>query len=766
MQFNSSQTSRRWAIWAPTILVLALAVVLVVETAERAARRIGVDIEEESFQIHVIGLADAGPAMRAGLRVGDRLVSLDAKRLRTIEDFDWVAASFERGRPVQVVIERDDASATLAVVPGMPAGWGRTAGRIAVALLSLAIGSIALVGRPDDFRSRLLSALFLLIAIEFTLPRGLWLGSIWTTVGPIMFYVGTGAQLALELHLAALLPRPSSPSSWRKRIVAVAYLIGLTVALLGSATYLIEGTRPDLLPWSVYQLDELIHQIVLPAWATTLLVLLGYAARRAPNRRGRLQAGLVLLGVLPWSIYILVGWWLGYPDRGSADGWAMALPLLVLCFPIAVFVAISRYRLFDLEFVVRRGLVYSSLTTVLIALFYAALGAGGVVFSRYAGDDGPSAASLATATLLLGLLFAPLRRGLQLLIDRSFFPEREAMRRRLVDLAGELPAFRDPVRMGEHLVAQLCEIYRISSATLLLADPEGRALSRIAGCGPRFRPAAQAREIRIDRPWVTQLQRVGKPVFLEQLGSAGTTADLTHWTDRPCIVAPLLAGKRLVAALILGEKRRATAYTREEIELLGLVAHHCAVAFDRARLERSATYEGLTGLLRREAVLDFLAREIARARRYQRPLSVALADIDHFKRINDRYGHLQGDRVLQQVAQAINARVRRSDAVGRYGGEEFLLVFPETGLADATSRADQLRSTVEQLQLADDDEAPIKVCISVGVAELGAAPDEIARAVSDLLLRADRGLYRAKQAGRNRVEAEPSPAPRRLAKLG
>ena len=748
-QFN------RWSLWAGlvgSLLVIALAAVQVIETAELGARRVGLDIEEEFSEISVIGVVPQGPAERAGVEIGDLLLSVAGVRLETIEDFDLAARNFERGEAIPLALERDGQQLQLQLIPGMPCAWARTTGRITVGLISLLIGVVALAGRSSDVRARLLAALFFLIATEFTWPDGLTLDSFWWTLGPLFFYVGTGAQLAIELHLASVLPRPEVWPKRRRVFIICAYSTGILIAVIGTATYLIEAARPYLLPWSVYQFDELLHQIVLPLWAVGMLALLAYATARAPRRQGRLRAALVLMGVLPWAVYILAGWWLGYPDRSSLEGWAALMPVLVLCYPVSVFVAIFRYQLFDLEFVVRRGLVYSTLTSILVAMFYAALGAGGAIFARFAGDGARSIGSLAAATLLLGLLFAPLRRAVQLLIDRRFFPEREAMRRRLIDLAAELPARGDAAPMGEHLVQELCAIFRISSATLLLAKPDGESLVRLAWSGPLCVRDTAPASASADDPWIAALFRAARPTSVETLEGETLEPDLARWAHAPAMLVPLLIGKRLVAVLILGEKHKGMNYSKEEVELLGLLAHHCAIAFDNARLLHTATYEGLTGLLRREVVLDGLAREISRARRYGRPLTVAMADIDHFKQINDRFGHLEGDRVLRTVAQEISARVRGSDSVGRYGGEEFLLVFPETAVAAGSTLAEQLRAAVEDLRLRDDQGNAIDVRLSIGVAQLCVQASEDERSITELLAAADRCLYRAKESGRNRVE--------------
>ncbi len=116
-----------------------------------------------------------------------------------------------------------------------------------------------------------------------------------------------------------------------------------------------------------------------------------------------------------------------------------------------------------------------------------------------------------------------------------------------------------------------------------------------------------------------------------------------------------------MGVVLLGGKRGGVRFSSEELELLTLLAQHVATVFENARLFDSATFEGLTGLYRREAVLEILDREWSRAARYERPLAIAVADLDRFKEINDRHGHLAGDLVLQRVAAELKSQLRETD---------------------------------------------------------------------------------------------------------
>ena len=160
---------------------------------------------------------------------------------------------------------------------------------------------------------------------------------------------------------------------------------------------------------------------------------------------------------------------------------------------------------------------------------------------------------------------------------------------------------------------------------------------------------------------------------------------------------------------------------------------------------RLTTTDGLTQIYNKRYFLEVLDRELSRAKRYHRPLSLLLADIDHFKAINDAHGHLTGDYVLKQLANSVRAKLRREDVFARYGGEEFALILPETDLEHARLLADKVRKLVEQTEFLFEG-AQIKVTVSVGAAALDEEEDAAA-----LIRRADERLYEAKNGGRNSV---------------
>ncbi|SCZ49637.1 diguanylate cyclase [Thiohalomonas denitrificans] len=181
----------------------------------------------------------------------------------------------------------------------------------------------------------------------------------------------------------------------------------------------------------------------------------------------------------------------------------------------------------------------------------------------------------------------------------------------------------------------------------------------------------------------------------------------------------------------------------------GFVATHRDITREKtlaARMERLANTDGLTGLFNRRHLMARMEQELARARRYSRPLCLMLVDLDHFKQINDRFGHLSGDEVLTGSAQVIREVSRASDLVSRYGGEEFAVVLPETAIEKAQPMAERLRRRLAARRYYLPDRRVVSVTCSVGVAQLGAEGG-----TDSLIAAADAALYRAKGAGRDRV---------------
>jgi len=220
------------------------------------------------------------------------------------------------------------------------------------------------------------------------------------------------------------------------------------------------------------------------------------------------------------------------------------------------------------------------------------------------------------------------------------------------------------------------------------------------------------------------------------------------------LIIPLFLRKNHPVGIISLYRKDVGAFAENEISLFKKIGEEIAKVIDKTLLfrqtkELSITDE-LTGLYNRRYFKERFEREVVRAQRYNRPLTVLMIDIDYFKNFNDVNGHLMGDEILKRVAHTLESNIRKADLLARYGGEEFVVILPEIDKNHAMQVAEKLRATIEKKRFPKPENQPGKnLTISVGVA---AFPNDSTEA-RELLDFADRALYKAKAAGRNRVVA-------------
>ena len=215
------------------------------------------------------------------------------------------------------------------------------------------------------------------------------------------------------------------------------------------------------------------------------------------------------------------------------------------------------------------------------------------------------------------------------------------------------------------------------------------------------------------------------------------------------IVSPLLLNNHVLGALSL-ESYTPGAFSEADLALLASFAATATAAIHNAQLhaevQKLAVTDGLTGVYNRHGFCDLGSREVERSARYNRPLTAIMLDIDDFKMVNDTYGHAFGDLVLREVVEQCRQSTRTVDILGRYGGDEFAILLPETDMYTATSVADRLRDTVAELRITEGS-AEVSVTISLGIAKLTTETQYL----EGLLARADSAMYAAKDLGGNRV---------------
>ncbi len=230
--------------------------------------------------------------------------------------------------------------------------------------------------------------------------------------------------------------------------------------------------------------------------------------------------------------------------------------------------------------------------------------------------------------------------------------------------------------------------------------------------------------------------------------------------DNLCI--PMMAQGEALGILRIQRNNPDGNLQESKKQLAATVAEHLALALANLNLRETLRHQSvrdpLTGLFNRRFMDEVLQREIYRANRYQRPLGLVLLDIDHFKRLNDSFGHEAGDTLLREMGTFLQSKIREGDTACRYGGEEFLIIMPDMALPNLVARAEQLRERFNRLTFLHQGQSLGMVTFSLGLAAL---PEHGASARA-LLQAADKALYRAKSEGRNRVALPPAEAEERL----
>jgi two-component system, cell cycle response regulator len=325
--------------------------------------------------------------------------------------------------------------------------------------------------------------------------------------------------------------------------------------------------------------------------------------------------------------------------------------------------------------------------------------------------------------------------------------------------AGSLP------QLFERLIGGLATSYQLDGVRLVLNDPQHEIRHLISGDdlaqGPRagvvfvdaLKTVAPQLAV-LERPWLGPYKRADHELLLPGRLQAASLA-----------LIPLRRHHELDGVLVFvsNDPRRFTRELASDfLAHLGLVAAICVEnAVNRARLLRSGLTDFLTGFHNRRYLHARLREELARAQRAHQPLVCLMIDVDHFKRINDQYGHLAGDAVLREVAQRIDAEMRISDTGARFGGDEFAMVLAQADIAHGEKVAGRVLNAVRSAPIAigsSDNAASETVTLSIGVAcaNPGSGPRDYKALAERLIAEADAALYRAKSAGRNRVATSPN----------
>ena len=330
----------------------------------------------------------------------------------------------------------------------------------------------------------------------------------------------------------------------------------------------------------------------------------------------------------------------------------------------------------------------------------------------------------------------------------------------------ELTQAITPIQNYETLLQMIldksAELLKAEQGSLMMLDQKTDALLLEAKKGIHQELSELSGNIRIRRGEgiAGKVAEDGEPILVINLESDPRIKQKSrqHYKTRSFVSVPLKIADRVIGVLNLSDKTTGEVFDEEDLKLIQSVATHAAIVLERndfynksEELKKLTITDSLTGLLNRRYLLERLKDELARSARHVHPLSLLMLDLDGFKDCNDTLGHLFGDKILKDVAETLLKTVRTMDIVARYGGDEFMVILPETREAGAVDIAERLRISVRKETTHHPEAAvpePCALTASVGIV----CYPEHGDTVELLLENVDKALYRAKNKGKNRVE--------------
>jgi len=315
----------------------------------------------------------------------------------------------------------------------------------------------------------------------------------------------------------------------------------------------------------------------------------------------------------------------------------------------------------------------------------------------------------------------------------------------------------NPAQTYESIVTNSKELFESERASLLLLNENSNELILKSASGLATDPALVG-PIRVGEGVSGEAINSGKPIVVRDLRSSGrrpAPPERSYKTDS-FISYPIIIGGRKVGVLNVTDKKGGRRFDEVDLSLLEIIGPQMAVALERAEWQERANEfqlmsitDSLTGMPNRRYLEERLAEELNRSKRYDYAMSFLMIDIDDFKAYNDKNGHQAGDLAIQITGHCLKAALRAADIASRYGGEEFCILLPQTGMSEAGAIAERIRQRVNSTHYPHGKSQPLgRVTISVGVSTFS----QMVNTSETIIAAADRALYQAKSLGKDRVE--------------
>ena len=461
--------------------------------------------------------------------------------------------------------------------------------------------------------------------------------------------------------------------------------------------------------------------------------------------------------------YVLIGTIIGY--LGGSTNYPLwyninILPIgnpFVAVYTLIVFYAIAKHKLMDINIVIGKGITYIFIS-IFVVLIYATLIWGlDNLFPSY----NPTLLHLLAFIVIIipFIYFIPrLKLKTEKIIERALFKDKYNYRQVLKQALEAIVTILNLNELLRYIITIIKQNFKAENIAIFIKEEETGLYKLETSYGIK-RNRYTVKDGIVE--WLKETKKVFIREEQEQLLTSRIFKDLYKEMAkvRANIIIPLFYKNDLKGILTLGNKANGEPYFQEDIELLLTLASQSVIAIENAKLYNEAITDTLTRVYNRRYFEARLREEISNAKRYMYPISLLMIDIDNFKEINDRYGHLIGDEILQKVSKILKKNIREGDILARYGGDEFSLLLPHTSWSvgrkvskEQLKRcieislyvAEKLRKKVEEQRIKE-----MRVTISIGIGYFEGRRKDIGE--GDIIMYADKALYKAKERGRNKV---------------
>jgi len=715
---------------------------------------LGITFSETGKGLVITKIKSGSIAEKTGLKPEDLILSVNDEEVLNLQEYRKKERDFRKTKKVNFSFQRNEQIFTASLSPEIQAPWGSIFSILVIVCVYLGIGLLSLWKKSEDLKVRLLFLLTVFASLTVVIPDYFSQQKEFTAqILTLLLSISYGILIGVEPHLAMVIPKKKVILEKHPWIIRLFYATGIIVAVLFFVNYLDSIYKFGfhlLFSKIVIFLFIILYQLVTPLLVFGILL---HTFFKTPLGVRKSQIKVVLFGIFPWVVSMLCAS-LAWIIRGELSPFLYYFNLVaIIPVPFAFSIAIFKYRLFNVELVIRKSLIYGFLTGFLFLVYYATIGLGSAFFSIFF-IKASSVWVIAFATLLLGLIFNPVRKKIHFYVDKFFYPEKYKLRQQLPEISREIASVTNLNALVNRILDKLSLLLNMNSSAFLLSDERLEKYLVYATRG-RIEPFELEKSVifSANEEVIQYLAQQRKPLTKEQFSNKikQFPGFFKLQKFQPEIIVPFFLKDSLIAILILGGKQSEDRYDREDRNLLAIFSNQVAAMLENARLFQFATFDDLTGLYRRRVFEKELEKEIERSRRFNRPLVVGLVDIDHFKKINDDYGHSTGDIVLKNIAMCLKVHIRSIDCLARYGGEEFIFFLPETDINSGKKMGEKLREIVENLNLfLEDDSLQVRVTISVGITCWRGEDRKVN--VESLVKLADQALYQAKSRGRNRTE--------------